>query len=102
MASFTIVRELGSYERDGGLRRLFLALYCASDGAEDTGRKYIALSEQTRADKESEWVGTRKGITVRKSEVNGLIAALQSADFDAKPDNKHLSHKEYAEQCLDW
>lgn len=97
MASFKIVRELASLERDKGSKRLLLALYSASDEGSETNRRYIALSEQQRVNENSEWQSTRKGITVRRSEVSEIIAALQSADFDAKPDGRGLSDKEYAE-----
>jgi hypothetical protein len=106
MASFTLVRNLLELERDKGLKRLLLALYCARDdnsaAGEDSGRKYIALSEQTRPSKEAEWIPSRKGITVRRGEIEQLISALKSADFDAKPDGKGLSDQEYAKLHCDW
>jgi hypothetical protein len=102
MASFTLVRNLLELERDSGLKRLLLALYSVSDSPDAEGRsRYIALSEQTRSSKEAEWTSARKGITVRRGELSSLISALQSADFDAGPDNKGLSPQAYAE-TLDW
>jgi len=101
MASFVLIRELLSLERDQGLKRLLLGLYSVSDGADEPSRRYIACSEQVRPDKDSDWVSGRKGITVRRAEVGQLIAALQSADLDAKPDGKNLSDREYA-LTLDW
>jgi hypothetical protein len=97
MASFTLVRELASLERDRGSKRLLLALYSASDEGSNENRRYIALSEQQRSNEESEWQSARKGITVRRGELEAIISALQSADFDAKPDGKGLSDREYAE-----
>ncbi len=103
MASFTLVRNLLELERDHGLKRLLLALYSVSDGpGEDPKSRYIALSEQNRSTKESEWSSSRKGITVRRGELSQLISALQSADFDAKPDGKNLTPQEYSDKFLDW
>jgi hypothetical protein len=96
MATFSIVKELASLERDKGSKRLLLALYSASDDSDNgnsTGRRYIACSEQVR--KGDDWESARKGITIRKSELDSIIAALQSADFDAKPDGNGLSDTEY-------
>jgi hypothetical protein len=100
MASFTLVRELAEVLRDKGSKRLLLGLYQAEDS--DRTSKYLACSEQQRVDVDSPWVSSRKGITIRASEVATLIAALQSADFDAKPDGKNLTHQEYADKYLDW
>lgn len=103
MASFTLVRELLSLERDQGLKRLLLGLYSASDGDDESARRYVACSEQVRSTKNSDWTSSRKGITVRRGEISQLVAALQSADFDAKSDGKGLSDKEYADlYCKDW
>lgn len=106
MASFTLVRNLLELERDSGLKRLLLALYCARDDGlseeDDPGKRYIALSEQTRPSKDADWVSTRKGITVRRGELSQLIFALQSADFDSRPDGKNLTPQEYADKYLDW
>lgn len=103
MASFTLVRNLLELERDKGLKRLLLALYSVSDDPGSDGRsRYIALSEQTRTDQNAEWVSSRKGITVRRGELSQLISALQSADFDAKPDGKNLTPQEYADKFLNW
>lgn len=103
MANFKIVRELADIRRDKGLKRLLLALYEASDGeGEGPGRRYAALSEQARANIDTdEWVSTRKGITIRRGEMQDVIRALQSADFDAAPDTKSLSAQEYS-KTLDW
>lgn len=96
MTEFKVIRELASLERDRGCKRLLLALYSASDNSGKENR-YIALSEQQRPDQEAEWSSTRKGITVRRGELASIIAALQSADFDSKPDGKGMSEKEYAD-----
>lgn len=97
--SFTLVRELAEVLRDRGSKRLMLGLYSASDGEGEN--RYIALAEHHRADESSPWVSSRKGITLRRSEVSTMIAALQSVNFDAKPDGKGLSPQEYA-KTLDW
>jgi hypothetical protein len=101
MANFKLVRELLSLERDQGLKRLLLALYSVSDGDDDLARRYVACSEQVRSTKDSDWSSSRRGITVRRAEIGQLIAALQSADFDAKSDGKGLSDQDYA-LTLDW
>lgn len=100
MANFRIVRELADIRRDKGLKRLLLALYEASDG-DGPGRRYLACSEQVRPDQDSDFTSSRKGITIRSFEVNDVIRALQSADFDAAPDTKSLSAQEYS-KTLDW
>lgn len=98
MAIFSIVRELASLERDNGSKRLLLALYSASDDrGQGNERRYIALSEQVRSEPDAEWQSARKGITVRRGEIRNIIAALQSADFDAKPDGKGMTDLEYLE-----
>jgi hypothetical protein len=98
MATFSIVRELASLERDKGSKRLLLALYSASDdGSQGNERRYIALSEQVRSGPDTEWQSARKGIIVRRGEISNIIAALQSADFDAKPDGKGMTDLEYLE-----
>lgn len=94
---FELVRELASVERDKGEKRLLLALY--STETAESGIRYIALSEQNKSGEE--WVSARKGITIRRLEREAVITALQSADFDAKPDNKNLSNAEYA-KLLTW
>ncbi len=99
MASFTLISELCEVTRDKGLKRLLLGLYQASDS--DRTSRYLALSEQSRQDDSSEWISNKRGITVRKGEIATVIVALQSADFDAKPDNKNLSNQAYA-LTLDW
>lgn len=99
MATFELIKELSSLERDQGLKRLLLAVYSANDGAGGKNR-YIACSEQHK-DVEGAWVSSRKGITIRRGELQQIVTALQSADFDAKPDTKNLSNKLYAEM-LDW
>lgn len=76
---------------------MLLALYSATndDGNEN---RYLALSEQQKSQKDdSEWEGTRKGITVRRGELDAIISALQSADFDSKSDGTGLSDREYLE-----
>lgn len=104
MASFTLVRELAELSRHGN-KRLLLALYSASDSSDvsggDSAKRYLACSEQERTDDGSPWRSSRKGITIRRAEINTIISALQSADFDAKSDNKGMSHAEYA-KTLDW
>jgi hypothetical protein len=95
--AFTLIRELGSFPRENGLKRLLLALYSASENS-----RYIALSEQQRSSTEDDFVSMKKGITIRKSEVANIISALQSADFDAKPDGNGLTPQEYSTQFLDW
>ena len=102
MANFTLVRNILELEREQGLKRLLLALYSVNDGGTEEKAKYIALSEQTRPSKEAEWISSRKGITVRRGEINQLISALQSADFDAKPDGKNLTPQEYSDKFLNW
>ncbi len=77
-----------------------LGLYQVEDS--DRSSRYLALSEQSRQDDSSEWVSNKRGITVRKGEIATVIAALQSADFDAKQDTSNLSNAEYADQCVDW
>jgi hypothetical protein len=99
MASFTLIRELCEVIRDKGVKRLMLGLYQVEDS--DRSSRYLALSEQSRQDDSSEWVSSKRGITVRKGEVAAVIAALQSADFDANPDNKNLSNQAYS-LTLDW
>lgn len=94
MAKFEIVRELAELPRDKGEKRLLLALYST-----DSGHRYVALSEQSL--QEDQWVSNKRGITIRRGELESIISALRSADFDAKPDNKNLSDYEYA-QTLDW
>jgi hypothetical protein len=100
MASFKVIRELASLERDKGSKRLLLALYSASDEGSQQDRRYIALSEMTRTDTNSEWVSARKGITIRRGELDEIISALKSADFDSKPDGKGLSDREYIEATV--
>ncbi len=100
MASFTLLKEICEVSRDKGLKRLLLALYQASDT--DRTSKYLALSEQSRFDLDADWVSNKRGITIRKREVDTIVSALKSADFDAKPDNKNLSNTEYAATCVDW
>lgn len=107
MASFTLVRELADLKRENGNKRLLLALYSASDSPspdeQQNSKRYIALSEQERSGPDEPYKSTRKGITIRRGELETIISALQSADFDAKPDGKNLTHKEYAElYCKDW
>jgi hypothetical protein len=99
MASFTLLRELASIERDQGLKRLLIALYQT-----DSGHKYVAASEQKRPTKEDSWVSAMKGITVRRAELDSVIKALSGADlaFDKGPDTGKLSDREYAELYLDW
>lgn len=101
MASFTLIRELAELARDKGNKRLLLALYSASDGDNESAKRYIALSEQQRSGPDQEYQSTRRGITIRRGEVESIISALRSADFDAKPDGKGLSPQEYA-LTLDW
>ena|ERR1043165_4391982 len=95
MANFKIIKELASIERDKGLKRLLVALYEASDDDGSEPRRYIATSEQARKSEDNDWESSRKGITVRRGEIGQLISALQSADFDAKPDGKGLSCEDY-------
>lgn len=97
-ATFSIVKELATISRDKGSKRLLVALYESKEG-ERTNR-YIATSEQ-KLTTNDQWVGVMKGITIRKAEVNEVIKALQSADFDASPDTSNLSCQEYA-LTLDW
>ncbi len=94
-ATFSIVKELTTISRDKGSKRLLVALYESADG-ERTNR-YIATSEQ-KLTTNDQWVGVMKGITIRKSEVNEVIKALQSADFDSAPDTSGLDNKSYADQ----
>ena len=96
VSSFTLVRELAEFPRDKGLTRLLLALY-----ETDTGHRYIALSEQRRDTNEADWVSARKGVTLRRAELQPAVAALSSADFDSKEDTSSLSHQAYASR-LDW
>lgn len=101
MANFTLIRELCDIRRDQGKTRLLLALYEASDGGDDTvKRRYTALSEQ-KIDETGAFVSTRRGITIRRTEIQDVIRALQSADFDAAPDTSGLSAQEYS-KTLDW
>lgn len=100
MATFELIRELASIERDRGQKRLLLAVYSANDTNGQKNR-YLACSEQQRSSAEEPWASSRKGITIRRSEVDEIISALQSADFDAKSDNKNLSNFDYA-TTLDW
>lgn len=94
MAAFDLIRELLELPRDEGKKRLLLALYEAPNNG-----RYMALSEQNLVN--DQWVSAKKGITVRRLEKEAIITALQSADFDAKPDNKNLSNVEYA-KLLTW
>ena len=94
--SFTLIRQLTEAVRDNGLKRLLLGLYST-----DSGSRYIALSEQVRPSTDHDWVSNKRGITVRRGEIANIIAALQSADFDAKPDGNGLTDTEYA-STLDW
>lgn len=102
MASFTLVRELLELPRDNGSRRLMVGLYSASDDpATDSGKRYLACSEQEKS-ADGQWISRRRGITIRRGEAQAVIAALQSADFNAGPDTKGLSDREYAELYCDW
>jgi hypothetical protein len=98
MASFTMLRELASIERDQGLKRLLIALYQT-----DSGHKYVAASEQKRLTKDGEWASQMKGITIRRAEMDSVVKALSGADlaFDKGPDTGKLSDREYAD-TLDW
>ena len=98
--SFNLIRELLECPRDNGLTRILIGLYEVNKPGE-TPSRYLALSEQSRSDADSPWRSKMKGITVRKGEVAAVIAALQSADFNAVSDNKHLSNEDYASQVLD-
>lgn len=100
MATFELIRELAECLRDRGSKRLLLAVYSAND-TDGSKNRYIALSEQQRTSDEEPWASSRKGITVRRGELESIISALQSADFDAKSDGKNLSNKEYS-LTLDW
>lgn len=100
--SFKIVKELLEVSRDQGSKRLLLALYEASGKGEDgTPIRYLAISEQVKKTSDGPWVSALKGITIRRSELQQFITALQSADLEAAPDNKGLTDQEYAEQVLD-
>lgn len=77
---------------------MLLALYSATNDDEpDKSSRYIALSEQQKSEEDSDWVSARKGITIRRGELDTIISALQSADFDAKSDGTGLSDREYLE-----
>jgi len=100
MANFTLIREILEIPRDKGLKRILLAVYEVTGDGKAPSR-YLAASEQKRLNEDSPWVSAQKGITIRRGELENVIAALQSADFDAKPDGKNLSCQEYA-RTLDW
>lgn len=100
MATFELLRELVELPREKGKKRLMLGLYQASGDGQPV--RYLALSEQSRADENSEWISNKRGITVRRGEVDSVIAALKSADFDASPDGRKLSNEEYSKIHVDW
>jgi hypothetical protein len=93
--AFTLIRELLEIPRDQGNKRLLIALYST-----DSNHRYVATSEQVLGS-EGEWLSNKKGMTIRRGELDAVIKALQSADFDAAPDTSNLSCQEYA-STLDW
>lgn len=77
------------------MKRLLVALYETVEG--DRKSRYLACSEQKRSSEDAPWQSALKGITIRKSERDDIVAALQSADFDAKEDTGKLTNQSYAD-----
>lgn len=93
--AFSLIRELLEIPRDQGNKRLLIAVYST-----DTGHKYLATSEQVKS-AEGDWLSNKRGMTIRRGELEAVIKALQSADFDTAPDTSGLTCQEYS-QTLDW